>query len=265
MRVAVLLLALPVVSAIVVSRTRYRVASERRVEPLRVPAGQPARVKLRLENVSRLPTGLAAARGRRPVHPGLAPAFRRRPGRAARSSRDRLHGAVRRSRRLHDRPADSQAVRPVRPLRDVEVVLEPGSLRRHAARPPTSRGPARWRVVRQRRQPLAVDRRRRRGRHRHPRVPPRRRPAPSALALHRPARRAHGASRGAAVAEPRHRAPGHPQDRPPRRRSGVVVRVGRVGSRFGRGPSVPARVRRSAGDRHRRRGRRWRRRSPHGR
>ena len=53
------------------------------------------------------------------------------------------------------------------------------------------------------RQPAARRRRLRRGRRRHPRVPPRRRPAPGALALDRAPRRADGAPRGAAVAEPR--------------------------------------------------------------
>ena len=139
LRVAVLLLALPLVSAIVVSRTRYRVASERRVEPLRVPAGQPARVKLRLENVSRLATGLLLLEDDVPVHPRIAATLRGRPGRAARRARDRLHRALRRPRRVHDRPADGAAVRPVRAVRDVAVVHEPRSLRRHAARPPPAR------------------------------------------------------------------------------------------------------------------------------
>ena len=75
MRVAVLLLALPLVAAVVVSRTRYRVASERRVEPLRVSAGQPARVKLRLENVSRLPTGLLLLEDDVPYVLGSRPRF----------------------------------------------------------------------------------------------------------------------------------------------------------------------------------------------
>jgi len=75
MRVAVLLLALPLVAAVVVSRTRYRVASERRVEPLRVSAGQPARVKLRLENVSRLPTGLLLLEDEVPYVLGSRPRF----------------------------------------------------------------------------------------------------------------------------------------------------------------------------------------------
>jgi uncharacterized protein (DUF58 family) len=58
LRVGVLLIALPLVCAAVLTRTRYRLASVRRVLPSRVPAGQEARVVLAIENVSRLPTGL---------------------------------------------------------------------------------------------------------------------------------------------------------------------------------------------------------------
>lgn len=58
LRVGVLLLALPLVAAYSVGRTRYKLASGRRIEPARVESGQAARVVLRLENVSRLPSGL---------------------------------------------------------------------------------------------------------------------------------------------------------------------------------------------------------------
>jgi len=75
MRVAVLVLALPLVSAVVVSRTRYRLASSRRMEPSRTPAGQQARVVLRLENVSRLPTGLLLLEDRIPYLLGARPRF----------------------------------------------------------------------------------------------------------------------------------------------------------------------------------------------
>lgn len=75
LRVAILLVALPLISAAVVSRTRYRVASDRRVEPLRVPAGQPARVRLTLENVSRLPTGLLLLEDDVPYILGSRPRF----------------------------------------------------------------------------------------------------------------------------------------------------------------------------------------------
>ena len=65
---------------------------------------------------------------------------------------------------------------------------------------PLADHPARRRLDRLRRQPAArVRDRQRRGRHR-PRVPPRRRPAPRALAQLGPGRRADGAPRGAALA-----------------------------------------------------------------
>jgi uncharacterized protein (DUF58 family) len=75
LRVATLVLALPLVSAVVVSRTRYRVASSRRLEPARAPVGSDARVVLRLENVSRLPTGLLLLEDRIPYVLGARPRF----------------------------------------------------------------------------------------------------------------------------------------------------------------------------------------------
>lgn len=75
LRVAVLVIALPLVAVAVVARTRYRVASERRVEPLRMPAGQSARVRLRIENVSRLPTGLLLLEDDVPYVLGSRPRF----------------------------------------------------------------------------------------------------------------------------------------------------------------------------------------------
>lgn len=75
LRVAVLILSLPLVSALVVSRTRYRLASSRRMEPARIAAGQEARVVLRLENVSRLPTGLLLVEDRIPYVLGARPRF----------------------------------------------------------------------------------------------------------------------------------------------------------------------------------------------
>lgn len=75
LRVAVLVLALPLVSVVVVARTRFRLSSSRRVEPARVPAGTGAAVVLRLENVSRLPTGLLLAEDRIPYLLGVRPRF----------------------------------------------------------------------------------------------------------------------------------------------------------------------------------------------
>lgn len=75
MRIAVLLLALPLVSAFVVARTRYRVACTRRLNPSRTPAGSEARVLLDLANVSRLPTGLMLVEDKIPYALGSRPRF----------------------------------------------------------------------------------------------------------------------------------------------------------------------------------------------
>ncbi|MBW8481009.1 DUF58 domain-containing protein [Actinomadura parmotrematis] len=58
LRAGVLVLALPLLCTLAVSRTRYRLACARRLEPSRLPVGHESRVDLRLENVSRLPSGL---------------------------------------------------------------------------------------------------------------------------------------------------------------------------------------------------------------
>ncbi|MEZ5095118.1 MAG: hypothetical protein R2731_02730 [Nocardioides sp.] len=56
-RVGVLLAALPLVTAFVVGRSRYRLALVRTVSPQVVVAGQPATVSLALANEGRTPTG----------------------------------------------------------------------------------------------------------------------------------------------------------------------------------------------------------------
>ena len=58
LRAGVLILALPLLSALVVSRTRYRLTCSRHVTPSRLSAGHDARVNVLLENVSRIPTGI---------------------------------------------------------------------------------------------------------------------------------------------------------------------------------------------------------------
>ena len=57
LRAAVFLLALPLAAVAVVSRTRYRLACARGLEPPRVEVDRPADVRIRLDNVSRLPSG----------------------------------------------------------------------------------------------------------------------------------------------------------------------------------------------------------------
>ncbi|MFF5588432.1 DUF58 domain-containing protein [Streptomyces hygroscopicus] len=75
LRVGLLLAALPLVCVAVVHRTRYRVAGSRRLAPARVPAGSEARVHLRMDNVSRLPTGLLMLQDRVPYVLGPRPRF----------------------------------------------------------------------------------------------------------------------------------------------------------------------------------------------
>jgi uncharacterized protein (DUF58 family) len=61
LRVAILLIALPLVALGLAARTRFGLTCARRLEPARLAAGSRARVVLRIENVSRLPTGLLLA------------------------------------------------------------------------------------------------------------------------------------------------------------------------------------------------------------
>ncbi|WP_232248401.1 DUF58 domain-containing protein [Streptacidiphilus rugosus] len=75
MRVGLLLAALPLFSVALLVRTRYRVASGRRLSPSRTPAGQEARVHLRVDNVSRVPTGLLMLEDRVPYVLGPRPRF----------------------------------------------------------------------------------------------------------------------------------------------------------------------------------------------
>ncbi|MFF3941200.1 DUF58 domain-containing protein [Streptomyces phaeofaciens] len=75
LRVGLLLAALPLICAAVVYRTRYRVAGSRRLSPARVPSGSEARVHLRMDNVSRLPTGLLMLQDRVPYVLGPRPRF----------------------------------------------------------------------------------------------------------------------------------------------------------------------------------------------
>ncbi|MER7778018.1 DUF58 domain-containing protein [Streptomyces sp. NPDC096191] len=75
LRVGLLLSVLPLVCATVLYRKRYRVAGSRRLSPERVPAGSEARVHLRVDNVSRMPTGLLMLQDRVPYVLGPRPRF----------------------------------------------------------------------------------------------------------------------------------------------------------------------------------------------
>ncbi|MGW7430811.1 DUF58 domain-containing protein [Streptomyces sp. NPDC054861] len=75
LRVGLLLAVLPLVCVAVLYRTRYQVAGSRRLSPQRVPVGSEARVHLRMENVSRLPTGLLMLQDHVPYMLGPRPRF----------------------------------------------------------------------------------------------------------------------------------------------------------------------------------------------
>ncbi|KPC61726.1 DUF58 domain-containing protein [Streptomyces chattanoogensis] len=75
LRVGLLLAALPLVCVLVLHRTRHRVAGSRTLSPARVPAGAESRVRLVIENVSRLPTGVLLLQDRVPYVLGPRPRF----------------------------------------------------------------------------------------------------------------------------------------------------------------------------------------------
>ncbi|MBB4915856.1 DUF58 domain-containing protein [Streptosporangium saharense] len=75
LRIGVLIISLPLLAAMVVSRTRYRLSCARRLDPPRVPVGGEATVTLRLENVTRLPTGLLMIEDTVPYALGARPRF----------------------------------------------------------------------------------------------------------------------------------------------------------------------------------------------
>lgn len=75
LRVAVLLVALPLASVLVVARARHRIQLARTVVPARVQAGRPASVRLELVNLSRLPTGVLLAEDQVPYALGSRPRF----------------------------------------------------------------------------------------------------------------------------------------------------------------------------------------------
>ncbi|WP_435191714.1 DUF58 domain-containing protein [Streptomyces sp. bgisy126] len=75
LRVGLLLAVLPLVCVLVLHRTRYRVATSRLLVPQRVETGTEARVQLRMENVSKLPTGLLMLQDHVPYMLGSRPRF----------------------------------------------------------------------------------------------------------------------------------------------------------------------------------------------
>ena len=74
-RVGVLLMAVPLLTAFLVGRSRYRLALVRTVTPQLVSAGQPARVRLTLTNEGRTPTGVLLLEDQVPYVLGTRPRF----------------------------------------------------------------------------------------------------------------------------------------------------------------------------------------------
>lgn len=74
-RVGVLLVALPLITAFFVGRSRYRLALVRTVQPQIVPAGQPARVRLTITNEGRTPSGALLLEDQVPYVLGSRPRF----------------------------------------------------------------------------------------------------------------------------------------------------------------------------------------------
>jgi uncharacterized protein (DUF58 family) len=73
--VGIFLLVLPLFSALAAGRARYRLSCVRSISPPRVAAGQSALVRVHLENVSRLPTGLLLAEDAIPYALGTRPRY----------------------------------------------------------------------------------------------------------------------------------------------------------------------------------------------
>ena len=75
LRVGVLLTALPLVGLAVVLRSRVRIAAARSLDPARVPVGEPATVRLALQNLARIPTGVLLIEDTLPYMLGTRPRF----------------------------------------------------------------------------------------------------------------------------------------------------------------------------------------------
>ncbi len=75
LRAAVFLLVLPLAAVAVVARTRYQLGCTRQLDPARVEAGTPSTVRLHLDNVSRLPSGVLLMEDTLPLVLGGRPRF----------------------------------------------------------------------------------------------------------------------------------------------------------------------------------------------
>ena len=234
-RIGVLVAALPLLTAWWVGRSRYRLALVRTVSPA-ARRRRPARHGRahRLQRVAHADRR-AAARGAPPLRPGHAPALRARGPRPRVAPPCDVRRALGAARPVRDRPDVGAGDRPVRARRAGPHLPRHDPPHRHPAHHRPAHHPARRGLDRVGRQPAARLRDRQRGGRHRPRVPPRRRPAPRALAQLGPRRRADGAARGAALAVARDRLPRQPRHRP------TAARAPRARSRAPCPPPRPSR------------------------
>lgn len=75
LRVGVLLLALPLISLGIAMRSRVRLAAGRTIEPRQTPVTTPATVRLTLQNLARIPTGILLVEDTLPYALGNRPRF----------------------------------------------------------------------------------------------------------------------------------------------------------------------------------------------
>ncbi len=238
-RVGVLVAALPLVTAAVIGRSRYRLALVTDRQPA-AGHGRPAGAGGPLPD-ERGPHAQwrAPARGPRPLRARDPAAVRARGHRPRVAAARDLSRAVRRARPVRHRPDVRAGQRPLRPGRARPGLPDHCAAHGDPAHGPAPPDPPRGRLDRVGRQPPARVRHRQRGGRDRPRVPPRRRPASRPLAQLRPRRRADGAPRGAAVAVAGHPVPRQPAPGPPRPGHRLLPRGGRVDRRLDRGPPQP--------------------------
>jgi uncharacterized protein (DUF58 family) len=75
LRVGLLLIMLPLVTALLANRARYLLSCAREITPTRVQSGQPANIALHLQNPGRVPTGLMLLEDQVPYVLGSRPRF----------------------------------------------------------------------------------------------------------------------------------------------------------------------------------------------
>ncbi|MGH3384046.1 MAG: DUF58 domain-containing protein [Nocardioidaceae bacterium] len=75
LRIGILVLLLPMVTVLMISRARYRLSCFRTINPSRIPVGKPTRVSLALDNRGRMPSNLVLVEDQVPYVLGTRPRF----------------------------------------------------------------------------------------------------------------------------------------------------------------------------------------------